>query len=97
MGTSGNYPWHAIVRALSYQLRTPVSFGGGRDRAAGFLLIDRSTRATWAKGDEVEADPLDLLLTVSVRRVTHERLDGSGASRLIGAAAGTSASRERRQ
>lgn len=97
LGTSGSYPRHAIVQALAYQLRTPVSFGGGRERAAGLLLIDRSTGATWGKGDDVEADPLDLLLAVSGRRVAQERLDGSGASRLIRAAAGTSSSNERRQ
>lgn len=96
LGIAGSYPERGIVQALAYQLRTPVSFGGGRERAAGLRLIDRKTGAAWGQGDDVKADPIDLLLAVSGRRVVQESLEGSGASRLTRAAAGTSASHESR-
>lgn len=82
LGISGRYPEPAILQALAYQLRTPVSFGGGRERVAGLRLIDRRTRATWGHGNDVEADAIDLLLEVSGRRVDRESLTGRGASRL---------------
>jgi hypothetical protein len=67
-------------------MRTPVSFGGGRERVAGLRLIDRRTGASWGQGDDdVEADAIDLLVAVSGRRLDRERLTGSGASRLAGA------------
>lgn len=96
LGIAGSYPEPAIVQALAYQLRTPVSFGGGRERAKGLRLIDRKTGAAWGQGDDVEADPIDLLLAVSGRRVAQESLEGNGASRLTRAAAGTPASHESR-
>ncbi len=95
LGIAGSYPEPAVVQALTYQLRTRVSFGGGRERAAGLRLIDRKTKAAWGQGDDVEADPLDLLLAVSGRCVDRESLKGSGASRLAAAAA--SATHESRQ
>ncbi|MCC9174800.1 maleylpyruvate isomerase family mycothiol-dependent enzyme [Arthrobacter sp. zg-Y179] len=69
LGLVGSYPEPAVVRALAYQLRTPVAFGGGRERAAGLRLVDRRTGTAWGTGTEVEADALDLLLTVSGRPV----------------------------
>lgn len=86
LGIAGTYPESAIVQALTYQLRTPVSFGGGRERAAGHRLIDRKTGASWGAGDVVEADALDLLLVVSGRHVAQEEFTGAGAPRLLGAA-----------
>jgi uncharacterized protein (TIGR03083 family) len=76
---TGSYPEPAVVQALTYQLRTPASFGGGRERAAGLRLIDRKSGTAWGQGDDVEADPLDLL-AVSGRRVDGKSLKGSGAS-----------------
>jgi uncharacterized protein (TIGR03083 family) len=96
LGIAGCYPERAIAQALTYQLRTSVSFGGGRERAAGLRLIDRKTGAAWGQGDDVEADALDLLLAVSGRHVVPESLTGSGASRLALAATGTSTTRESR-
>lgn len=95
LGIPGRYPEPAIVEALAHQLRTPVSFGGGRQRAAGLRLVDRGSGATSGQGDDVEADALDLLLAVSGRRVDRDRLTGRGASRLA-AAAGTPAARRSR-
>lgn len=89
LGISGRYQEPAIAQALVYQLRTPVSFGGGRERAAGLRLIDRRTGATWGHGDDVEADAIDLLLAVSGRCVNQKGFTGSGASRLTGNATGT--------
>lgn len=94
LGIAGWYPEPAIVRALVYQLRTPVAFGGGRERAAGLRLIDRRTGARWGHGDDVEADAIYLLLAVSGRRVTPESLTGSGASRLVGASTGVPHARQ---
>lgn len=88
LGIVGNYPEPAIRQALAHQLRTPVSFGGGRERAAGLRLVDRRSGATWGQGDDVEADAIDLLLAVSGRPVDRARLTGSGASRLSGHAGG---------
>jgi uncharacterized protein (TIGR03083 family) len=88
LAITGSYPEAAIAQALAYQLRTPVSFGGGRERAAGLRLIDPKTGVAWGQGDDVEADAIDLLLAVSGRRVDRENLKGSGASRLARTAAG---------
>lgn len=71
---AGVYPQAAIAEALTYQLGTPVSFGGGRERAEGLRLIDRTTGATWGHGDDVEGDALDLLLAVSGRPVEQVNL-----------------------
>lgn len=95
LGIAASYPERAVVQALTYQLRTPVSFGGGRERAAGLRLIDRKTGASWGQGENVEADPLELLLAVSGRRVDWENFKGSGVARL--AAAATPATHESRQ
>lgn len=89
LGIAGKYPGPAILQALAHQLHTPVSFGGGRERAAGVRLVDQRTGTTWGQGDDVEADDLDLLLAVSGRRVNRASLTGSGASRLAYAAAAT--------
>lgn len=90
LGIAGRYPEPAIEQALVYQLRTPVSFGGGRERAVGLRLIDRKTGTVWGHGDDVEADAIDLLLAVSGRRIDPESLTGRGASRLAGTATDTS-------
>lgn len=86
LGIAGAYPEPAVLRALAYQLRTPVSFGGGRERAAGLRLVDRRTGRAWGDGAAVTAGALDLLLAISGRSVPRERFDGVGASRLVDAA-----------
>ncbi|MEP7765787.1 maleylpyruvate isomerase family mycothiol-dependent enzyme [Sanguibacter sp. 25GB23B1] len=96
LGLAGAYPEPAVVQVLAYQLRTPVSFGGGRERAAGLQLVDRRTGTAWGDGDEVTADALDLLLAVSGRPVPREHLDGLGADRLAEVAAAAPVSRKRR-
>ncbi|GAB2868920.1 maleylpyruvate isomerase family mycothiol-dependent enzyme [Nocardioides pacificus] len=69
LGIARSHPPSAITRALAHQLRTPVSFGGGRERAAGLRLVDGATGTSWGEGDEVVADAIDLLLMVSGRDV----------------------------
>lgn len=93
LGIAGQYPRLAMLQALTYQLRTPVSFGGGRERAAGLRLVDRATGTSWGQGDDVVADALDLLLAVSGRSVDRDRFTGSGAPRIADAATGPSAGR----
>ena len=81
LGIDGAYPAPSVTHALAHQLRTPVSFGGGRDRAVGVRLVDRETGTTWGAGDDLEADAIDLLLVVSGRHVDRARLGGKAAPR----------------
>lgn len=87
LGIQAMYPHGAVTAALEHQLKTSVSFGGGRERARNLRLVDRGTGASWGDGDTVEADGIDLLLAVSGRPVDADRLTGDGASRLSGPAA----------
>lgn len=90
LGITAAYPNSAIHQALAYQLRTPVSFGGGRERAIGLRLIDRTTGVSKGQGENVEGDAIDLLLALSGRPVKPERLTGKGVARLARARALTS-------
>lgn len=87
LGLAGSYPPGAVADALAYQLRTPVSFGGGRERAAGLRLVDATTGQTWgdAGADVVQGTGIDLLMAVSGRPVARDLLTGSGAARLLDA------------
>ncbi|MBG6191249.1 uncharacterized protein (TIGR03083 family) [Arthrobacter sp. CAN_A212] len=87
LGIPARYPHDAVATALDYQLKTRVSYGGGRERAHNLRLVDRDTGASWGQGDTVEADGIDLLLAVSGRTVEAARLTGGGAPRLSGHAA----------
>ncbi|MPV36091.1 maleylpyruvate isomerase family mycothiol-dependent enzyme [Georgenia subflava] len=83
LGIGAAYPHWAVARALAYQLRTPVRFGGGRERAAGLMLVDTSTGTTHGTGPGVEAAAVDLLMAVSGRPVAPSRLTGAGVARLV--------------
>lgn len=78
----GHYPLAGVVDALVYQLRTAVSFGGGKERAAGLRLVDSDSGRSWGDGPQVSGSVLDLLLAVSGRPVDPARLTGPGAGRL---------------
>lgn len=67
LGIVADYPQEAVIAALEYQLRTGVSMGGGKERAAGSRLI--ADDAGWSRGSgpEVHGTALDLLLAVSGR------------------------------
>ena len=84
LADEGTYPHWAAMRALGYQLRTPVRLGGGRERADGCTLIDPVSQTTYGTGPEVKGSPVDLLLAVSGRPVAASRLSGPGAPRLLG-------------
>ncbi|QIM17584.1 maleylpyruvate isomerase family mycothiol-dependent enzyme [Leucobacter coleopterorum] len=70
----GEYPAAAVHEALAYQLRTPVSFGGSRERAAGCRLVDTETGSAWGDGLEVRGKAVDLLVAASGREVSPELL-----------------------
>lgn len=77
----GRYPLVGVVEALAYQLRTAVSFGGGKERAKDLRLVDSDSGRSWGDGPEVSGTALDLLLAVSGRPVDPARLTGPGADR----------------
>lgn len=85
LGIVGEYPAAGVHEAIAYQLRTPVSFGGSRERAAGCRLIDAETGSQWGEGAEVRGRAIDLLLAATGREVSPGLLAGPGAHRLIGA------------
>lgn len=87
LGIPATYPHDAVAIALDYQLKTSVSYGGGRERARDLRLVDRNSGGSWGQGETVEADGIDLLLAVSGRRVEATRLTGDGGPRLSGPAA----------
>jgi uncharacterized protein (TIGR03083 family) len=82
LGIAHDYPLAAVVPALEHQVRTKVSIGGGRERAAGVRL--RATDADVAIGDgpEVSGPAVSLLLAVSGRSEARADLAGPGLSAL---------------
>lgn len=78
LGIAHDYPPAAVVSALEHQVRTKVSIGGGRERAAGVRL--RATDADVAIGDgpEVSGPAVSLLLAVSGRSAARADLAGPG-------------------
>ncbi|USQ76283.1 maleylpyruvate isomerase family mycothiol-dependent enzyme [Ornithinimicrobium cryptoxanthini] len=82
LGIERSYPHAAAVRALAYQLRTPVGFGGGRERARGLRLVDPDAGTAHGAGLEVHGTTVDLLLAISGRAVDPARLTGPGADQL---------------
>lgn len=82
VGRRGSYPVEAIVAALDYQLRTSVSMGGGKQRAAGLHV--QATDADIPRGDGplVRGSALALLLSVSGRAVAADELSGEGVPQM---------------
>ncbi|MCC2591853.1 maleylpyruvate isomerase family mycothiol-dependent enzyme [Tessaracoccus sp. OS52] len=79
LGIESSYPDDAVAEALDYQLRTPVGFGGPRERASGLRLVDTESGRSWGAGTEVQGRAIDLLLAVSGRPVEASRLAGPGS------------------
>ncbi len=77
------YPHVGVLEALDYQIRTAVSFGGGRERARGVRLRETESGNTWGEGPEVSAQTLDLLLAVSGRRIDPARFTGGGVVQFL--------------
>lgn len=73
-----DYPTAETVLALEYQLRTSVSMGGGRERAAGLTLRAEDAGFSRGEGPVVSGSALDLLLAVSGRPVEPGRITGPG-------------------
>ncbi|UFU06781.1 maleylpyruvate isomerase family mycothiol-dependent enzyme [Ruania halotolerans] len=83
LGITADYPSAAIQDALEYQLRTPSSFGGSRERTDGLRLVDVETGHSWGTGSEVTGAGVDLLLAACGRPLDHALLSGPGAPRLV--------------
>ncbi|KOX12446.1 maleylpyruvate isomerase family mycothiol-dependent enzyme [Nocardiopsis sp. NRRL B-16309] len=79
LGITRDYPTEAVVRALGVQVRTPVAFGGGRERAAGLRLDASDSDVDIGEGPVVSGGTLDLLLALSGRRTALDGLHGPGA------------------
>lgn len=81
---SSNYPVESVVEALTYQCKTAVNFGGGRERVVGLRLIATDVGFTYgpADGQQVCGQAIDLLLAVSGRPVPTSGLTGPGAPAL---------------
>lgn len=82
LGIEGDYPRHAVTEAINYQLRTPVAFGGGRERARGLCLLDAESQHSWGHGRQVRGSGIDLLMALSGRPVERGLLRGSGVGQL---------------
>ena len=83
LGVQGDYPAAAIEQALRYQVKTTVSFGGGKEHAAGLKLVADDADFAIGDGPEVTGPALALLLAVSGRSVALAELDGSGKPQLV--------------
>ncbi|RKS09639.1 uncharacterized protein (TIGR03083 family) [Nocardiopsis sp. Huas11] len=79
LGIGRAYPAEALVRALGVQIRTPVAYGGGKERAAGLRLEASDGEVALGEGPVVTGSTVDLLLALSGRRSVLEALRGPGA------------------
>ena len=79
LGINPNYPAKHVAAALEYQVRTSTKMGGGKELAAGFMLVATDTRFEHGSGDMVRGPVLSLLLAVSGRPVGAGELSGPGA------------------
>jgi uncharacterized protein (TIGR03083 family) len=82
LGLTRAYPQEAVVRSLRLQVRTPVSFGGAKELAAGVRLTAVDAEMSIGDGPEVRGSALSLLLSLSGRRVALDDLDGPGVAAL---------------
>lgn len=78
-----SYPGESIDAALRYQLKTGISLGGGRERAAGFRLRATDSSFEHGSGPEVTGTPLALLMAVSGRPAENEDFFGAGAATFV--------------
>ncbi|RKW70750.1 maleylpyruvate isomerase family mycothiol-dependent enzyme [Galactobacter caseinivorans] len=92
LGIASDPPPSDVALALAQQLRTTVSFGGGKERAAGLGLEATDTAfVSPAASEQPEAQDLprargraiDLLLAVSGRSVPDGALSGAGAATML--------------
>ncbi|MBP3044806.1 maleylpyruvate isomerase family mycothiol-dependent enzyme [Arthrobacter jiangjiafuii] len=83
LGILHSYPGASVDAALRYQLKTGVSMGGGKERAAGFRLQASDTGLEHGSGPVVRGSSLVLLLAVSGRPVAEEEFSGAGAAMFV--------------
>ncbi|WP_247826518.1 maleylpyruvate isomerase family mycothiol-dependent enzyme [Arthrobacter antioxidans] len=83
LGLPRSYPSGSIDVALRYQLRTGISMGGGKERAAGFRLRASDSGVGHGSGPEVEGTSLVLLMAISGRPVDTEDFRGEGAATFV--------------
>lgn len=83
LGLLHSYPSSSVETALSYQLKTGVSMGGGKERAAGFFLQDSDTGFEHGSGPAVSGSALALLMAVSGRPVDRRDFSGEGAAAFV--------------
>ncbi|WP_127782963.1 maleylpyruvate isomerase family mycothiol-dependent enzyme [Rhodococcus sp. X156] len=83
LGLVHSYPVESVNAALSYQLRTSVSMGGGKERAAGFRLHASDARFEHGSGSDVTGTSLALLMAISGRPADKEDFSGDGAATFL--------------
>ena len=83
LGVHREYPIAHVLPALRYQLTTPVSMGGGRERAAALHLVALDSDFSSGEGAEVRGTTVALLLAVSGRPLSPPELTGPGARTLL--------------
>ena len=83
LGIERRYPTEHLAAALAYQISTPASFGGGRERAAGVRVIATDSDLRSGTGAEVSGSTLTLLLAVSGRPVNPAAVSGAGAASFL--------------
>lgn len=83
VGLRGEYPVEQVAAALTFQLRTTVKLGGGKERVSGLRLVSSDATVDSGVGPEVRGSALSLLLAVSGRPVTPDELTGPGVATLI--------------
>jgi uncharacterized protein (TIGR03083 family) len=82
LGIRRAYPSEAVVRSLRYQVRTPVSLGGAKQRVGTVRLQATDEDVSIGDGPEVSGPALSLLLAISGRRVALDDLYGPGVAAL---------------
>lgn len=80
LGIHRDYPPAHVAQALGYQVKTGVSKGGGKERAAGMRLVATDTKFAHGEGPEVRGPAISLLMAVSGRPVDAAEFTGDGAA-----------------
>lgn len=82
LGIVGTYPPEHVATALNHQVKTPVGFEGGKERAAGIRLVATDADIDIGTGDEVRGTAISLLLALSGRPVDASELTGPASGAL---------------
>ncbi len=80
VGISRDYPAAHVITALSYQLKTTMKMGGGKERAKEWRLVASDAAFEHGTGQEVRGPAIVLLLAMSGRPVAANELTGPGAA-----------------